>query len=413
MIAAAWVAVAPHEAATHAVWRFYEAAGSATAAMEGPLNALAKRLPVAAAIHVVVPLTRCIVMAVDLPPLQGAKLQQALAGVLGDRLTGTGGAQHFAAGPAENGRIRTAATCDAVWLKQCLTDIAACGLRVARVVPEAALLPKAAAWWGQLQTDHEAAWLMRTTDGEAMRAAPALLDAMLPPRDDPAHSAWQWFADPACPTPPAPHTATAIPTQTRAMSAAALLRGAAKTAWDLQQFAFTPPGGALRLMAWLGNLTQQRSGRFALGALLALIVINGLGLNLYAMKQQRAIRERHAEMERIVTQALPGVPRLLEPAVQLEAAWRRTRGDDAPSGTGALLGWFAKMGSAQAVTAIDASEFTLRAAYIDNAALERSWAVCQSAALREPMDRAGVRCTRDGERLLLEFARPAAAPTKG
>jgi hypothetical protein len=115
-------------------------------------------------------------------------------------------------------------------------------------------------------------------------------------------------------------------------------------------------------------------------------------------------------MERIVKQALPDVPRLLEPALQLEAAWQRARGGAGPAGAATLLGLFAQTGSAQGLTGLDIAERSLRATYADAAALERAWAACQSAALGATLQRAGVRCAREGTRLMLDLARePAAA----
>ena len=338
-------------------------------------------------------------MTVDLPPLTGAKLQQALASVLGDRLSG-GGPQHYAAGPLEHGRIRLAAACDAAWLKLCLDTAHTAGLHTAQVVPEACLLPQSAAWWGQLQTGEPPAWLVRAANGEAVRVAAPALAAVTPAVENNR----QWFADPACEKPALPDGAACA-----ALSRAALLRAAATSAWDLRQFAFALPGGAARFMRACAGALQQRSGRFALAAVLALLAVNVLGLNLYALKHKRDISARHAEMERIVTQALPGAPRVLEPALQLEAAWQRARNASGGSGAGLLLSLFAQSGSAPALTALDVSERALRATFADSAALQRHAAACDSAALRSALQRAGVRCTREGERLLLDFSSDAAA----
>lgn len=411
-IPATWVALAPHEVA-HGAWRFVKVAASShdrdALSMDGPLSVLISRLPQNAAIVMVVPLTRCIVMALDLPFLHGLKLQQALAGVLGDRLIGASGAQHFAAASSMNGRIREAAACDAVWLKQCLDTLADAGLRVAQVIPEASLLPTGSAWWGQLQVEQSPAWLVRTANGEAVRVSPTLLEVVLPSAENNQHTAWRWFADPACDKPPALDT-TAYTT----MSAATLLRNATHTTWDLRQFAFAPPDAAARLITRMANIARTRSGRFALGALLCLVVVNVLGLNLYALKQQHAINARHAEMERIVTEALPGTPRLVEPALQLEAAWLRARGATAQSGTATLLGIFALTASAQTLTMLDASDRALRATFADSTALERGSAACRSVALRDTLQRAGVRCTREGEALQLNFSPDTAlTPAKG
>ena len=400
---AAWIALAPHDAA-HGIWRFCSGTGNVT--FDGTPASAAPRMG-GSALHVIAPLSRCIVMAADLPPLHGAKLQQALTGVLGDRLTG-GGTQHYAAAPLADGRVREAAACDAAWLRHCLNTLTTSGLRVARVVPEASLLPKGAAWWGQLQTqtDQPATWLIRTQDGEAVRATPSLLDAVLPPPDDPARLAWQWFADPASAAPP-----SSGPDKAAALSVTAFMQRATASGWDLRQGAYAPDDAAGRFIKGSAATLAQRSGRLAIGAVLALLVVNVVGLNLYAMKQQREITARHAEMERIVTQALPGAPRLLEPAVQLEAAWQRTQGS-ANGGAAQLLGLFAQTGSAQALTSLDVSASALRAGFADGAALERSAAACLAAPLREPLQRAGVRCVRDGATLLLDFTRDA-VPIKG
>ncbi len=411
---ATWAVLAPHDIAG-AQWHFVAiTVGSDTHAnLQTPLNTAASRLPRDATIAVIAPLTRCVVMAVDLPPLHGVKLQQALASVLGDKLTGAGGAQHYAAAALENGRVREAAACDAAWLKQCLDALAAAGLRVTQVVPEAGLPAKASAWWGQWPGQPAPAWLVRAANGEAVRAAPPLLSAVLPSADDASLKHWQWLSDPACSEPPA-----GAPTPCTALSTVALLRRTRDAAWDLRQFAFSPPDAATRFLVWCANIVRQRSGRFALAALLALIMVNIVGLNLYAMKQQREISARHAEMERIVAQALPGAPRLLEPALQLEAAWQRTRAGTEQSEASTLLGLFAQTGSASALTALDVSMRSLQATFADNAALERSTAACQSATLRDALQRAGARCTRDADdknkRLLLDFERARdAAPAKG
>ena len=77
-----------------------------------------------------------------------------------------------------------------------------------------------------------------------------------------------------------------------------------------------------------------------------------------------------------------------------------------------LLGLFAQTGSEQALTSLDVSASALRAGFADGAALERSAAACLAAPLREPLQRAGVRCVRDGATLLLDFTRDA-VPVKG
>lgn len=397
--------MAPHDP-THGSWRLYDGMRSATAPVEGPLTDAATRLPTEAAICLIAPLSRCITLATDIPPLRGAKLQQALAGALEDRLSSSGGPQHFAAGPMQNGRILEAAACDAVWLRRCIEQLTAARLRVMQVVPEAVLLSNCSAWWGQLQADHSPAWLMRMENGEALRAMPSWLESLFPLEDEKAYGSWQWFADPTGPAPSLGGNVAPKP-----MSADALLRRAIHTGWDLQQFAFKPADGAARFLSWCAGVNAQRSGRFALAALVMLILINVLGLNLYAAKQRREIDARHIEMERIVAQALPGAPRLMEPAVQLEAAWQRVHGAG-NAGTAMLLNQFAQHSNPKGLLSLDISASTLRATFTDTAALERSMASCQSAMQREPRQRAGVRCLRDGDRFVMEVTLESATLSK-
>ena len=248
---------------------------------------------------------------------------------------------------------------------------------------------------------------MRSANGEAARVAQAQLNAVVPATNDVQYAAMQWFADPSCGLPPVLDHSVVCSN----MNAATLARRAVTVAvqWDLRQFAFVPPDGATRFMSWCANLAHQGSGRFALVAIMALLAVNLAGLNLYAMKQQRAIKARHVEMERIVTQALPDVPRLLEPAVQLEAAWQRSRSGSVASDAARLLSVFAQTGNATEVTTLEVSDRVLRATFADAAALDRSWTVCQSAAMREPLQRFGVRCAREGMRLVLDFSRQSTA----
>ena len=67
-------------------------------------------------------------------------------------------------------------------------------------------------------------------------------------------------------------------------------------------------------------------------------------------------------------------------------------------------------GNAQALTELDISDRALRATFATDTALERATAACESHALRDSLQRAGVRCTREGARLVMELTRgPAAA----
>lgn len=263
------------------------------------------------------------------------------------------------------------------------------------------LLPECSAWWGALEGGASPAWLVRSANGEAARVAAPLLEAVLPDAAASSNPPWQWFADPACPAPVMPVSAAKL----APLSVAALAQRAATSAWDLRQFRYATPDRAARVLAWGTRLMQQRSGRFALAAMVALAAVNIIGLNLYAMKQQRAIAARHDTMEAIVTQALPGAPRILEPAMQLESAWRKTRGAaNSASGAAALLEALARTNATTALTTLEVSERQLRARFANADGLKAALAGCAPGAAQP------VRCTRDGDQLLIEHVNPPASP---
>jgi general secretion pathway protein L len=406
----AWILIAPHDVApgAGAAWRAINTLDARDG--QGSLADLAAAMMKRDApsrdkgLTVIAPLSRCVVMATDLPQLTGNKLRLALTGVLQERVAVHAGTQHFAAGPvASDGRITLAAACDAAWLRQCRQELQDVGLAVRRIVPEGALLPVSACWWGSVQANAAPAWLVCAANGEALRVDASLLAAVTPAPGAPEHTHWRWYSD-AGATPAGGERATTLTLRQ-------LLSHAASGSWDIRQFSHAAPDRAARIMAWFGSLLSQRAGRFAVVALAAFAAVNIAGLNLYAAKQRRAIEARHAEMESIAAAALPGQPRVLEPALQLEAVWRRSQGaqgSSAQTPAAVQLDALARTGATTALTALHSSERGLRATFAGAAPLQAALAACEGASVKAQLQQHGLRCTSDNGQLLLESAVPAA-----
>jgi general secretion pathway protein L len=111
---------------------------------------------------------------------------------------------------------------------------------------------------------------------------------------------------------------------------------AARSMWNLRQFDLAPRHrGTLALREALRQLLSPawRPVRFAL---IGLVVVQLLGLNIYAFRQQAAIDAKRAEMASLLRSAHPGVRAVIDPALQMRRETENLRAAAGRAGDGDL-----------------------------------------------------------------------------
>lgn len=273
-------------------------------------------------------------LATSLPSMPSARLQAALAGALEDRLLGDMASQHLAAGPrADDGGVRWAACCDRAALADSLELLVQAGLRPDRVVPEPALLEPGWACLQRLDSERvrllwrdaqgEAAWLHvpATDDGSA---CPTVTGVIVEPGLESLARAW---------------FGTGIELQVS--EPAQWLARAADSTWDLRQFELAPRAAAQRLWAELREQAATPAWRRVGWLAAALAVVQVLGLNLQALQLRHQRSALEGQLQRVVDQALPGSPAVLDPALQMSRALDQARqrvGQPTSDGLETLMG---------------------------------------------------------------------------
>lgn len=251
---------------------------------------------------------------------QAGRLRAVLEGLLEEHLLDDPAQLHFALQPgAQPGSPAWVAVCDRAWLRGALQALEAAGRPVDRVVPEFAPGPTAS---GQEECDvlgtPEDAQLVLT--GHGPQQAVAVL---------PLAAAAALAARPADDAPPAVRAEPAVaalaerllsrPVQLHTASQRALV--AARGDWDLAQFDLASTGHT-RALRKLGSgasafarAPQWRAARWALAVA---VVVQVMGLNLWAWQDRQALAAKQAGVRNALTQTFPHVKVVVDAPVQME-----------------------------------------------------------------------------------------------
>ncbi len=308
-----------------------------------------------------------------LPKLGSARLRAALDGMLEERLLDEPAQLHLALSPgAATGQSVWVAACDKAWLQAWLQAFEAAGRIVARVVPEfapplASSAAEQAASYYALGEPHNA-WLLRcASDGVQSLPLNASARSALawPSQADAAQSPPTVFAEPAV----AALAEQILGSKVQLRHNAQGLVAAARSGWDLAQFDLASTGGtrlarraSLAWAQWAGS-PAWRPARWGV---VALLVINLLGLNAWAWKERSALEAQRAQVRNLLTSTFPKIPLVVDAPVQMERELTALRA--ATGAVGArdlepmLAGFAANTKAEQAPTAIEfvANELTLK-----------------------------------------------------
>lgn len=287
----------------------------------------AGQLPPADSVVVVVPATELAWHRPVCPKAPANRLRAALGGLMEEQLLADDEQVHLALAPGHSpGQPTWLAALDKPWLKAQLDRLQAADLVVDRVVP---------AWAPALGPAAEPALHVFTQEDatEPGQAWIALSDAdqalCLPLAGSLAHGLQaRWLAKGAKPTATAAAAALAeralqpaegqpAPTVALRSEAEAAL-AAVRSPWQLLQFDLAPRHRGTRALGNLWHQAMSPAWRPARIGVAALLLVQVLGLNLYAWQQQRALSEQRAAMEALLRSSFPQLRTVLDVPVQMQ-----------------------------------------------------------------------------------------------
>lgn len=282
--------------------------------------------------------------AVQLPKgvgLSSQRLRAVLDGLLEDRLLDEPGQLHLASF-ARNGSAGEVwvAACDREWLQRWCSLLEAAQRPVDRIVPEAVPQDSGPALLQVLgDADEPQAWLC---DRDGVWCGPlSALSALASTRPD-AMDALDVRSEPQT----AAAAEHALQRPVRVASAAQRRAEAVEAAsdWNLAQGEFDASGGR-RALRHAGQRAAQAlvspQWRAARWGAVALLLAHLVGLNAWAVHEQRALADKRAAVQQVLTRSFPQVKVVVDAPLQMErelAALRRSSGAAAAADLEALLG---------------------------------------------------------------------------
>lgn len=253
---------------------------------------------------------------ITVPKAPAARLRAALAGVLEDQVLDEPEAVHLALAPgATGGHSAWVGVLDKAWFAGALTALEQAGVQVERAVPmswpeDTPLGHFSSAPGADASAPMQLTW--SNADGVAALSVQGTLARQLLPSW--AAQPARWSAQPAVAAPAERWLGSSVqvlPDEQRLLQAV-------RSLWNLRQFDLAPGRrGALAVRAALRQFLSP-GWRPVRHGLLALALLQGLGLNLWAWHQQRQLSDRREAMIRLLREAHPQVRTVLDAPVQMQ-----------------------------------------------------------------------------------------------
>lgn len=322
------------------------------------------------------------------------RLRAALAGLLEEQLLDDPDQLHLAIFPgAQADQPLWVAACNKAWLHQALQALESAQLAVARIVPELApALDEAAATLNITTALEPAALLLSSPRGvSCLPLGPAAI----------ALAAWPQTAEVVAEPAVAALAEQAFKRPVRLQTENERWLQAAAMPWNLAQFDLerSRRSRALQMLARGGQaLLRAPQWRAARWGALALVLIQVLGLNAWAWREQNAQATQRAAIQQLFKQTFPETPVIVDAPLQMAravAALQQTRGQTGPQGLDALL---SVMGSATpAGQTLQALEFNAGQAKLQGLRLSPT----ESAELIRQLQTRGWQARQEGEQLVV------------
>lgn len=254
---------------------------------------------------------------VNLPRVSAAKLRAALAGALEEALLDEPEAAHFALGaPGTAAEGRWVAVMHRPWLTALLTTLDEAGLGVDRIVP--ASLPRlgaeSARGWFHLDRDAAPAHALCLTLASAQGVCSLRAHGGLPRQLLPPGAPADWSATPEAAAPAEHWLGAAVPVQSHADR----LMIAAAADINLRQFELAPRHRGTRWLRDAARRLMGREWRWLRWGLAALLLVQIVGLNLFAWQQSRQLLAKRQTMDELLRSAHPQVRAVLDAPLQMQ-----------------------------------------------------------------------------------------------
>ncbi len=253
---------------------------------------------------------------ITVPKAPSARLRAAIAGVLEEQLLDEPGAMHLALAPgAAGGQVAWVAALDKAWFAAELRALERGGVQVERVVPmswpeDTPLGHFSAAFGADAGAPMQLTW-SDASGVAAISVQGAMARQMLPLW---AKQPARWSAHPAVAAP----AERWLGSNVLVLSDEQRLLQATRSLWNLRQFDLAARHrGSLALRnAWRGF--RSAAWRPARYGLVTLVVLQALGLNLWAWHQQRQLESRREAMVQLLRTTHPQVRTVLDAPVQMQ-----------------------------------------------------------------------------------------------
>jgi general secretion pathway protein L len=353
----------------------------------------------------------------SLPKAPAGRLRQALGGLLEEALLVDPEELHLAVAPgAKAGDLTWIAACRHTWLTSHLMALDKANLRVDRVVP--AVWPDAppTAYFQELpggaphantspDGEGEGPALMltwSTPDGVGSWPLFGSMARSLLPEPLPANA--RWLATPPAAAPAERWLGHAV--QSR-LPAEQWLH-ASRSMWNLLQFDLQNSSKGAQFVSDGWRQFMGPSWRPVRWGLLALVMTQVVGLNVWAWKLKHDLKWRKAEMTTLLRQTHPQVPVILNPEIQMRRetdALRAASGEAGPSDMEFLM---------RAVTSAWVGDQPAKALVYDGESLDvgvpDSWRDDDMGVCMAHLEQAGFQLERTDRQLRV---RASSAPVKG
>lgn len=308
-----------------------------------------------------------------------ARLRSILDGLLEDDLLDEPAQMHLALQPQANADAAVwVAGCDRSWLASALNALADAGLQVRRVVPE--FTPESLGNNVVIGGDPDHAWvagLLRSAnpggDASQVQAPLGLLvcalnagafDRVMPVADSADAEQLLVLAEPAVAALAEQLCKRPVVLQQRAER----LLVASQSLWNLAQFELA---NMARSRQWSGVILSAKSfmhapqWRAARWALVLVVMVNLIGLNVFALREQSNLAEKRRAVNAVLSETFPRIPVVVDAPLQMArevAALRRSSGQVSASDLESLLGALASAAPpTHTLTGIDYEATQLRA----------------------------------------------------
>lgn len=246
-------------------------------------------------------------------PRAGRQMRAALAGKLEEALLDEPDTLHFALEPdALGGDSAWVAITSRPWLADHLAQLEAAQVFIDRVAPLS--WPDEPARGHFFEANGENAGIaLRWSHTDGVATLPlegGLARQFFPPGV--VHAA-QWTATPPVATAAERWLGTTVTVQTPAQRALAVI----DSTWDLRQFDLAPRARGVRALRLVTRELMRKPWRPARIGLVALVVVQVAGLNLWAWHQHRELAARREAVTATLTTAFPQVRAILDAPVQM------------------------------------------------------------------------------------------------